>query len=185
MKRETKNYLFKAGLIKCYIRHLFTGRLREYDAKLDVNIALHHFSPDILSENEKRGPNQNFITAIDSQLARQIGLMPGDRVAGVDKFYAAPNFSHDALLTYLSTVENALILRGSTIEFTTRLSSNTKLVVKKLADAAKLQQEIDLKTDSDERERTEADRVQRASLTGTQELFLQDSRPTINKRLRS
>lgn len=85
--------------------------------------------------------------------------MPGDRVAGVDKFYAVPNFSHDALLTYLTTVKNAFILRGSTIEFTTRLSGNTKLVVKKVADAAKLQQEIDLKTDSDQKERTEADRI--------------------------
>lgn len=167
MKRETKNYVFKAGLIKCYTRHLFSGRLREYDAKLDVNIALHHFSPDILSENDKRGPKQNFITAIEPQLAQQIGLMPGDRVAGVDKYYAAPNVSRDALLSYLTSVENAVILRGSAIEFTTRLSSNSKLVAKKVADAAKLQVELDLKR----HEQTEADIIQRASLTGTQELF--------------
>jgi hypothetical protein len=63
---------------------------------------------------------------------------------------------------------NAVILRGSTIERTTRLSSNTKQVVKKVADAAKLQRELDLKRDSDDRERN---REQRASLTGTQELF--------------
>ena len=97
--------------------------------------------------------------------------MPEDRIAGVDKYYAAPNFTHDALLTFLTTVENAVILRGSTIEFTTRLSSNTKLIVTKEADAAKLQEELDLKRASDDRERTESDRIQRASFTGTQELF--------------
>ena len=96
--------------------------MADFDAKLHRNIALSHFSPLVLSENSKRGPKQNFISIIESDMAREIGLMPVDRVAGVNKFYALPNFTNEAVMAYIAVIENEAISRGSNIESTTRLS---------------------------------------------------------------
>ena len=167
VKRETKNYAFKAGLLKGCLRHLFTGRMGEYDAKLHVNIALSHFSPIILLENSKRGARQNFISVIDSDMAREVGLMAVDRVAGVNKFYALPNFSHDVVTSYIAIAENEAISRGSNIEPTARLSSSSKSILKNASIAAAREEELRLKA----KERLDADAVERATLSETQELL--------------
>lgn len=167
VKRETKNYAFKAGLLKGYLRHLFSGRMADFDAKLHRNIALSHFSPLVLSENSKRGPKQNFISIIESDMAREIGLMPVDRVAGVNKFYALPNFTHEAVMAYIAVIENEAISRGSNIESTTRLSSSSKVILREMSVAAAI--EVDLRVKA--KERLDADVVERATLSGTQELL--------------
>ena len=139
----------------------------EYDAKLHVNIALSHFSPIILLENSKRGPRQNFISIIESDMAREVGLMAVDRVAGVNKFYALPNFSHAAVTTYLAIAENEAISRGSNIEPTVRLSSSSKSILRNASIAAAREEELRLKA----KERLDADAVERATLSETQELL--------------
>ena len=49
-KKETKNSLFKSGLLNGYIRHLFSGRINEFGAKKYLNVALSHFSHVLLSQ---------------------------------------------------------------------------------------------------------------------------------------
>ena len=139
----------------------------EYDAKRHVNTALSHFSPIILLENSKRGAKQNFISVIEADMAREVGLMAVDRVAGVNKFYALPNFSHAAAMTYIAIAENEAISRGSNIEPTVRLSSSSKSILRNASIASAREEELKLKA----KERLDADAVERATLSETQELL--------------
>ena len=73
--------------------------MNEFDAEKHLNVALGHFSPVLLSENAKRGPNKHFISAIDSQLGLEIGLTAINRIAGSNNFYALPNCTYNSALS--------------------------------------------------------------------------------------
>ena len=121
----------------------------EYDAKLHVNIALSHFPPVLLSENSKRGPRQNFISVLDSDMAREIGLIAVDRVAGVNKFYALPNFRHASATAYLAIAEIEAISRGSNIEPTVRLCNSSKSTLRNASIAVVREEELTTSLNND------------------------------------
>lgn len=93
--------------------------------------------------------------------------MAVDRVAGVKKFYALPNFSHAAAMTYIAIAENEAISRGSNIEPTVRLSSSSKSILRNASIASAREEELKLNA----KERLDADAVERATLSETQELL--------------
>lgn len=180
MKKVAKNHAFKAGLQKGYIRHLFLSRMSEFDEKLDLNIALHHFSPIIIAENSKRRPNQDFITAIDARNARAVGLTVSDRIDESDLFYALPNFSHDSVMSYLADAENEAVLRGSDIQPSPKLSSTSKAALRNIAVAVAAEEKLRLKVI----ELQVVDDKERATLSESQELLFQRIQQEHDSRIR-
>ena len=171
----SKNYTFKQGLHAVYSRHLFKGNLRLLYSNKQPFVARHHFHPDVLLLNDKHEHGSYFITKIDAQLARMIGLREGDRVAGLDSYYAVPNQSLKDATDYVTGKETDLVVTGSSIVLKTRMSSGSKQEMRKIQAAfnvsATAEKERLIKLDkilSD-------DAITRASLSENQEELFQRS----------
>ena len=131
--------MFDSGLRKGYLRHVFSGCLDPATKLSQPVIALSHFSEDLLLLNSKHAHGPFFIKAISSELGKSIGLTGADQIAGSKDFYALPNQTASDVQALLNRKGIERFERGVGTPprgITHRISSTSKLAVRKLAAAA-------------------------------------------------
>lgn len=165
----SKNNDFKEGLYAAYSRHLFKGNLEYILTTKMPFIASHHFHPDVLLLNEKHEHGTYFITKIDVQLARAIGLKDSDRVSRVDSYYAVPNQTIQDATDYISQKEMDSVVGGSDIKLTSRMSSKGKQDMRNMKTAKDVIDSAEKERILKLQERVADEAVIRASLSENQE----------------
>lgn len=128
---NSKNKAFKQALYMGYCRHLFKGKSELVESIKQLYIARHHFHPDLLHQNDKHDHGSYFITKVDMVLGRGIELLDCDRVAGLNFFYAVPNFATESILDFIVMKETESIVTGSDIVLSSRMSSGSKQAMRK------------------------------------------------------
>ena len=136
-REQSRNYEFRNGLRSGYARHLLSGDLSKIAGVKQPSVALHHFSPYILAENSKQKAKSNFITKVNLELGRLVGLRDIDRVPNANLYYALPNYSWENTLFYVYQIESDAVVNGAEINLTSRMSSAKKREMRAIEDARK------------------------------------------------
>ena len=169
---NSKNQAFKRALYMGYCRHLFKGNSELLNAIKQPFVARHHFHPGLLQKNDEHLHGSYFITKIDMELGKSIGLRDVDRVAGINSFYAVPNYSIKNIMDYVGLKETESVVTGSDIVLTSRMSSASKQTMRMMQAAADENDSVVKKKKRDFDERVENDTTARAYLSENQENFV-------------
>ena len=151
-----------------YIWDTVKGNLDLLKAIKQPFLARHHFHPDLLHKNDEHVHGSYFITKIDMELGKAIGLKDVDRVAGFNSFYAVPNYSVKNVMDYVGMKETESVVTGSNIVLTSRMSSASKQTMRMIQAALDENGAVVRKKKKDLDERVESDATARASLSKNQ-----------------
>ena len=166
---NARNQAFKQALYMGYCRHLFKGNLELLKGVKQPVLARHHFHPDLLHKNDEHVHGSYFITKVDLELGKAIGLRDVDRVAGLNSFYAVPNYSIKNVIDYIGIKEAESVVTGSDIVLTSRMSSASKQAMRMIQAAVDENDAVVRQKKREYDERVESDRIARASLNENQE----------------
>ena len=167
-----RNQAFKQALHMGYCRHLLQGNSELLKGVKQPVLAKHHFHPDLLLKNDEHIHGSYFITKVDFELGKAIGLRDVDKVAGLNSFYAVPNYSIKNVIDYISIKETESVVTGSDIVLTSRMSSASKQAMRIIQAAIDENEAVVRQKKRDLDERVENDTIARASLTVNQERFV-------------